>query len=109
MELENFKISADEVEVNAIIERTDEGTLYTITVPKISKPNEALLTELKHRLITEVMIGVSEVSDPKLILEVKKRFVEKANTLLDVIIPGTNKETKDFLIGLLMHQMLGLG
>lgn len=107
--LEKYNVKADGVNVKVSIEDSKEGLIYSVGIPEISKPTRALLSELKKRLITEVIIGVSEITDPKLIENVKKRFVEKANTVLDSLVPGIKQEAKDFLIGMLVHEMLGLG
>jgi len=108
--LEKYKLTADNVTVMVMIEDDEKaGILYNINIPEISKPNSVLVAELKKRLITEVMVGVSEISDPKLIEGVKKRFVEKARSVFVDLMPNIQPETKEFYIGMLIHEMLGLG
>ena len=109
MVLEKYTVVADNVDVEVSIDKTEQGIVYNVNLLEITKPNIALLNELKHRLITEVIVGVSEISDPKLIEGIKKKFIEKAHNLLDVLVPGIKQETKNFLIGILIHEMLGLG
>ncbi len=108
-ELEKYFVTADGVKADVHIERTNDGTFYTINTPGISDANKALMSELKHSLITEVMIGSAEILDPKLAEDFKKKFFDQANVLLDKIVPGIGRDTKNILVGMLMHDMLGLG
>ena len=109
MSLEKYTVVADNVEVEVVIDKTEQGVTYNVNLFDITKPNLALMNELKQRLITEVIVGVSEISDPKLIENIKKKFIEKAHNLLEALVPGISSETKNFLIGMLIHEMLGLG
>ena len=107
--LETYHIIADNVDVVVDIEKSKEGVLYHVNIPSLTKPTQALLSELKQRLIVEVMVGASDVLDQKLVLEVKKRFTDKANTVLDSLVPDMRVDIKNFLTGMLIHDMLGLG
>ena len=51
----------------------------------------------------------AEILDPKVIDKLKKRFREKASSLLTNKLPDLDKTTKEFLIGRLIYEMLGLG
>jgi len=44
-----------------------------------------------------------------IVKNLKVRFAQKANKMIDKLLPGTNPQMKQFLIGSLLHEMLGLG
>ena len=106
--VDNYSVISEGVTAEIHIEKDASGLNYRITLPEISKPTNILLLELKKRLITEVTIGASEILDMKAIQQVKEKFTSSAEKLLDLLMPGLNKETKSFLIGRLIHEMLGL-
>ena len=52
---------------------------------------------------------MKEITDSSAFGSIKKRFMGEASSLIDKKIPGVEKNMKDFLIGKLMQDMLGLG
>jgi len=106
---ERYQINSEGVNVEISIEKDQFELIYKIDKPKINKPTSVLLQELKHRLITEVTITTPEILDPNVIEQVKKRFSESVKKIIDNLIPNLDTETKNIIIGLLIHDMLGLG
>lgn len=107
--INKYNVKSEGVSIAVNIVKDKLGLKYDIELPEISKPTSVLLSELKKRLITEVTLSTSEILDPKIIKQVKKGFVTNCNTALDSIMPGLPIETKNFLSGVLIHEMLGLG
>jgi len=107
--IDSYDVTSDKIKVKVNIEKDESGLKYDIKISGISKPTQVLLLELKHRLITEVTISTSEILDPRVIEQVKKRFIDSCFKILDLIMPGLTSEKKDFIAGLLIHEMLGLG
>ncbi|MEK6826618.1 MAG: ATPase, T2SS/T4P/T4SS family [Nanoarchaeota archaeon] len=106
--VESYSVGAEKVQVLVNIEDENGEFRYHVQLPEITKPTSALLAEIKHRLITEVAIGSYELLDPKVLQNVKSRFRENAYKLIDKLMPGLPQDTKDYLISILMHEMLGL-
>ncbi len=107
--IETYAVISEGVQALVSIERTDLGLRYSIAIPAVSKPTAVLLSELKKRLITEVTIGISEVLDPKVIIQIKERFATNTYKILDLLMPSLDVEIKNFLTGILINDMLGLG
>ncbi|MFH1592355.1 MAG: ATPase, T2SS/T4P/T4SS family [Candidatus Woesearchaeota archaeon] len=107
--IDTYTVTSEGVNVVVNIGKSESGLNYSIKIPEVGKPTSVLLLELKKRLITEVTIGTSEILDPKVMIQIKERFTGSCHKILDKLMPGLLTETKDFLTGTLMHDMLGLG
>jgi flagellar protein FlaI len=106
---ESYQLSIDKAKVNIKIERGEKGFEYKVSIPKIDVGTEALLDEIRKELISVTTIAVGEITDQKSVTEIKDRFMEDARRILKEKIPSIKEETQDFLIGILMQDMLGLG
>ncbi len=107
---DKYTVEADDVKVDVnIVGGKGKVNVYNLVVPTLSKPTSALLDEIKHELITEVKVSASEILDPKIMSRLKERFKEKAGELLKVKLPRMEEETSVFLVGILLHDMLGFG
>lgn len=67
------------------------------------------MDHIKDGLISEVTISNKEIIDPKSINVIKERFEKKAKGLLKDRVSSLSEETINFLINVLMQEMLGLG
>ena len=68
-----------------------------------------MLDDVRDDLVSIANIAVGEIIDQKSVLKIKQKFMEDACRLLKEKIPDINQETQDFLVGMLMQEMLGLG
>ena len=107
--LESYKIEADKAVVSIEIEKGELGIIYNIRIPEIEIGTHALLEEIRSELLAKITFSISEITDQKALGEIKKRFMETASSTLKEKIPGIEKATEDFLIGVLMQEMLGIG
>lgn len=107
--IDSYKIEVDKATVSIEIEKTESGTVYSLKIPEIEIGTQALLDEVRKELVSITSFNVSEIVDQKSVDEVKKRFMESASALFEDKMPRIKGETKDFLIGILMQDMLGLG
>jgi flagellar protein FlaI len=107
--LASYKLEVDKAVVEVEIEKNDLGVVYNLKVPGIEPGTQALLDEIRKELVATTILEVSEITDQKSLTEIKKRFMEESSRLFEEKIPGIAKETKEFLIGFLMQEMLGLG
>lgn len=107
--VETYDITLDNAKVTVNIERTSNGTEYLLIIPKIEVGTQALMEETRKELIEVSRFTVTEITDEKSITEIKKRFMTEASRIIREKVPHIRKEVEDFLIGVLMQEMLGLG
>lgn len=109
-EIDRYMVEAEGVNVEiSIVGGKGVTKVYKAVVPELSKPTLALVDEVKHELIAEVKVSAAEILDPKVMDRLKQKFREKASELLKEKLPRLDEETKIFLIGILLHEMLGFG
>jgi flagellar protein FlaI len=109
--LGNYVIIADNVPAKVdVVKRPEEYTpIYQVSFPTIEPATQAVLDSLKEKLIEVVKIEISEILDPKLMEEIKQRFLESAKNAITQELPTINEKEKNILSGVLVHEMLGLG
>ncbi len=109
-EIERYPIEADGIKVEVkIVGGEGKSNLYKLVVPELSKPTMALIDEIRQELIVEVKVSAAEILDPKVMGTLKKKFYDKAEELLKKELPNLDENNKKFLIGNLLHDMLGFG
>ncbi|MAG08611.1 hypothetical protein CMO89_04000 [Candidatus Woesearchaeota archaeon] len=67
------------------------------------------MDDIRHKLVTEVTVSTAEILDPKVIASLKEKFRVKAEQFLKEKLPKIDDKTKNLLVGLLLHEMVGLG
>ncbi|MBI3622887.1 Flp pilus assembly complex ATPase component TadA [Candidatus Pacearchaeota archaeon] len=107
--IEEYDLSLDGAKVKISIEKVEEGLTYNIYIPKIKIGTEALLDQIRKELISLTAMGIGEIVDEKSISRIKTRFIKDSSKLLQEKIPKIKKDTLEFLTGMLMQEMLGLG
>lgn len=106
---ESYELIIDKAKVSIRIEKKERGLYYNLSIPEIEVGTLALLDDIREELISITAIAAGEIVDQKSVLKIKKEFMEDASKLLKEKVPNIIKETEDFLIGILMQEMLGLG
>jgi len=107
--LEDYGIEVDGARVGVKIVKGAFGVVYNLIIPKVSIVTEALLTDLRNELVSATTVSMKEILDPAAFDGIKKKFIVDAERILKKKLPNTKDETKDFLIGKLIQEMLGLG
>ena len=108
--IEKYTIKADEIEIEVNITGGKGKTMmYEITMPKCAPATLALLDEVRHELVTTISVSTAEILDQRSVIKLKEKFKEKAELLIKEKIPGIKESTKNFLIGSLLHETVGLG
>ncbi len=109
--LDEYEVTADKVIGKVKIEEDSNEfvPIYKMKIPEIERGTSILLEQIKEEIISEIKISVSELLDPKKIKEVKKKFYLKSIEMMDKQIPNLPSNKKQFLAGLLVHEMIGLG
>jgi len=108
-ELDTYELKIDKAMVEIRIEKIPSGLVYNLYIPEIDIGSRALLEEIRKDLISITTIAVGEIIDQKSVQRIKDKFMIDAGRLLRDKIPGIIKDTEEFLIGVLMQEMLGLG
>jgi len=99
----------DKARVDIKIERNENGFFYNLYIPEIKIGTASLLSEIRKELVSLTSVSVGEILDQKSVIKTKKRFMENADKIFKEKTPHMKTETKDFLIGILLQEMLGLG
>ncbi|MBU0959433.1 MAG: type II/IV secretion system ATPase subunit, partial [Nanoarchaeota archaeon] len=107
--LEKYPLNIDKAKVEISVEKTEEGLIYAVSIPEINIGTKALLDSIRKDLINIATIGVGEIVDQKSVTRIKNKFMIDSVNLLQKKVPGIKIETADFLVGILMQEMLGLG
>ena len=107
--LENYEIEVDGAKVKVEIKRDPLGISYNIYLPRISPATATLLDEIRNELISISTVSMQELTDPAAFSSIKDRFISDARNILREKLPNINEEVENFLVGILMQEMLGLG
>ena len=67
------------------------------------------MNEIRNELVTATTVSMKEIADPSAFKVIKQRFMDEAVKLVESNLPTLNPSMKEFLIGKLMQDMLGLG
>lgn len=105
--IETYKLTFEdmELEVEIAVDR-DFVPNYEIKFPKLDEGTRAVYMELKNRLITELEVTSFSRENTK---GLKVEFKEKADKEINKLLPNIHEGTKNYLISLLVQEMLGLG
>ncbi|HII17067.1 TPA: CpaF family protein [Candidatus Woesearchaeota archaeon] len=108
--VEEYKIDADGITITIRIVGSEKVvSTYELVLPDIAKATSALLDEVKHLLVVEMNLNASEIFDPHEITRLKAKFSERAAAFIEERLPEVRKQVRDYLVGMLMQEMVGLG
>jgi flagellar protein FlaI len=105
---ETYPIKFESVSLQ--VEISDEKgfiPVYTVKFPELQEGTKAFYNELKARLVSQMELSTGNSDEPGRTL--KEEFKEKAEKEIRKILPHITEATKDYLISLLVQEMLGLG
>lgn len=104
-----YSLNVDGATAEVVIEEKDGEMIYNLKTPEIDVATKTLLQNVKAELILVTTISMKELTDPALFNKIKERFKSEAKNLIKKKLPRMNQESQEFLIGILMQDMLGLG
>ncbi|MDY6768796.1 MAG: type II/IV secretion system ATPase subunit, partial [Candidatus Nanohaloarchaea archaeon] len=109
--LDEYEVVSDNVPAQVAILRTEDEyvPLYTVDRPQTDEATSALLSSVREQLTESVKLSSKEFIDSGELDEVKEKFRERADELLQDELPSLNEEERGVVIGNLLHDMLGLG
>ncbi|MCX8190028.1 MAG: type II/IV secretion system ATPase subunit [Candidatus Diapherotrites archaeon] len=108
--VEEKKLLVDNVPVLVEIVRSNEDRMlyYNLLPPTFRPYTKIFLEEIKNKIVEHVPVEVSEITDTKKSIELKKRYFDEAKKVLREYF-GSDTTLQDILAGLLLHEMYGLG
>ncbi len=109
--LKTYVVQADSVRVEANIIESDNEYVrgYYLGIPEYGPGTKAMLEDIKKALIADTTIRAEKMLEQKFVGALKERFRERAAAILSRETPKMDENVKNTLIGLLLHEMLGLG
>lgn len=109
--VEEYQVEADGVPARVRIVETEEDYIlnYEVDRPNIRTATEAMLTDLKQKIVDRVDLSTEEFINAQELENVKQKFRNQAMELLKEELPETPEKSKQILIGNIIHEMLGLG
>lgn len=108
---QSYKVDADGVPAKIMIGEKDVEyvPIYYINRPRISLGTEAFAETVKESVIENVELSREEFTDADEVETVKRKFSEEVKNQLEELLPDSNDDVKQILIGNLIHEMVGLG
>ena len=108
--VETYTLEADGVNarVDIVKDYKEYVPLYIINKKELSIGMRAILETIKEEMISEIDLSVKEFVDPSAYVRVKEKFKRKALLFMEKYLPYTDENEKEYLAGILIHEMLGL-
>jgi len=109
--LAKYYVDAFKVKGEVVIERAAKEfvPVYVLKVPEIQPATLALMDQVREKILAEVAIKTAELLEPKAFEDLKVKFYERSYELLRRELANETEEVWEFLAGMLVHEMLGLG
>lgn len=108
-EIERYMLEIEKAKVAVSIRKTQEGTRYDLQMPQINIATAALLRDMRNELVALTSVSMKELIDPEAFSAIKTRFTNDARNMLKEKLPGIDPEAENFLVSILIQEMLGLG
>ncbi len=111
VQIERYYVEAYKVRAEVMLEKSPKEfvPIYVLKVPEAEPATLALMDQIREKILAEISIKTTELLDPKALEELKNKFYEKAYELLRRELTHESETIWEFLSGMLVHEMLGLG
>jgi len=109
--IESYEIDAEgiKIEVNVIDDDKSFVRGYFLNFPSYGPGTVALLNNLRASILSATTIRAERQVGAKFVEKAKKKFRERATSLLERELPRMDNETRKLLVAVLINEMLGLG
>jgi flagellar protein FlaI len=109
--VENYAIEYQNVSATVRIyhDPKEYVPIYDIKYPKIEEATWAILDSIREKIVTDMAFRTDDILSTEETGDVKKKFVQKATTLIKNELPSLSKNDVDILVGILSQESLGLG
>ncbi len=111
VQLDTYKLNVNNVLVEVSIVQYEEDVVprYIVNITNMSKTTKLILEKIREEFISEVGVGVVELSESGGVETIKIEFRKELTKLLKKYFPNADEQTKDMLINYVIEQNLGLG
>lgn len=106
--VEEYDIQVDKIKIPINILMKDFVLKYHIILPQVDVATNALLDDIKDRLITGVDMKVAEILDSTLVDKLKNEFSEHADVIINEELPNLDEDIKKHFIQDLINELMGL-
>ena len=109
--LDSYKLNVNNTLIDVVIEFPLDETVprYNVSITNMSTTTKVILEKIREEFVSQVGIGVVELSESGGIEKIKSEFKKEISALLKKYFPNSDKKTKDMLINYVIEQNLGLG
>ncbi len=105
----NFVSNEIPIKIRIYTEKKEFVPIYDVSISSISKNTEIILEKIRQELITEVNLGIVDITDLKKGNLIEQRFKETISFLINKHFPDVDKKTMNFLKSYLIQKSLGMG
>lgn len=105
----DFKAENMPINVKVYVAEGEFVPIYHVSIASISKNTETILEQIRKKLIREVNLGMSEITNTKDHNVVEDKFKETISVLVDRFFPDIPQDTKGYLTTYLVQKSLGMG
>ncbi len=111
VQLDTYKLNVNNVLVEVSIVQYEDDVVprYIVNITNMSKTTKLILEKIREEFISEVGVGVVELSESGGVETIKIEFRKELTKLLKKYFPNADEQTKDMLINYVIEQNLGLG
>ena len=109
--IESYEMVVDDVPATIKImhDRAEFVPIYQLVFPETETATQAVLESIREHLVTELKIEPEEIMSAKELQQLKGEFADKALRLLKKQMTGLSEKNQKILVGILLHNSLGLG
>ena len=105
----NFNSKNIPIEITIKTNNIEFVPIYNVSISQISKTTELILEKIRRQLVSEVSLGIIEITDLKKSGEIEEKFKHTISVLINKYFPDMEEKTKSFLTTYLIQKSLGLG
>jgi flagellar protein FlaI len=109
--IERYKLVVDDVntDIKIFSDPNEFIPIYQMTFPIIEPATEAVLDFVREKMISEMDLRPAEILSPDELKTTKEKFISRSKEILEKELPKMKDKDYRTLIGILVHQSLGLG
>jgi len=109
--IESYELVVDDVPATIKImhDRAEFVPIYQLIFPGVETATTAVLDSIREDIISELKIEPEEIMSAKELKDLKEEFARKALRLLKKQVTSLSERDQKTLIGILLHNSLGLG
>lgn len=107
----SYRLNVNDVLIDINIVEDEDETVpkYLANITNMSNTTKIILEKIREEFISEVGVGVIEISESGGVESIKTEFRKEIASLLKKYFPNADKATQDMLINYVIEQNLGLG